>query len=43
MGSIKDGFHYLGVSYSPTQLENDTKAIYENDVQYIDNTGGGTI
>jgi retron-type reverse transcriptase len=26
MGSIRNGFHYLGVSYSPTQPENDTKS-----------------
>ena len=41
MGLIKDGFHYLGVSYSSTQPENKTEAIYANDVRYLDNMGGG--
>ena len=41
MGLIKDGFHFLGVSYSQTQPENDTKVIYANDVLYLDNMGGG--
>ena len=40
MGLIKDGFHFLGVSYSQTQPENDTKVIYANDVLYLDNMGG---
>ncbi len=41
IGLIKDGFHYLGVSYSPTQPENNTKVIYANDARYLDNMGGG--
>lgn len=40
MGSITDGFHYLGIQYSPTQTENITKVTPKNDVQYLDETGG---
>lgn len=40
MGLIKDGFHFLGVSYSSTQPKNNTKAIYANDAYYLDNMGG---
>lgn len=41
MGLVKDGFHYLGVSYSPTRLENSTKVVYANDACCLDNMGGG--
>ena len=44
MGLIKDGFHYLGVSYSSTQPENNTEVIYANDARYLDKMierGGG--
>ena len=40
-GLNKDGFHYLGVSYSSTQPENNAKVIYANDARYLDNMGGG--
>ncbi len=39
MGKIADGFHYLGIQYSPTQTENNTKVTQTNDVQYLDETG----
>lgn len=35
MGSITDGFHYLGIQYSPTQTENITKVTPKNYVQYL--------
>jgi RNA-directed DNA polymerase len=41
MGSITDGFHYLGIQYSPTQTENTTKVTHENDAQYLNEMGGG--
>ncbi len=41
MGSIKNGFHYLGIQYSPTQTENNTKVAQLNDVQYSVGIGGG--
>lgn len=41
MGSIKAGFHFLGILYSPTQTENITKVTHKTDVQYLDETGGG--
>lgn len=41
MGLIKDGFHFLGVSYSSTQPKNNTKVIYANDACYLDNMVGG--
>jgi retron-type reverse transcriptase len=42
MGLVKDGFHFLGVSYSSlTQPEKNTKVIYANDAQYLDHMGGG--
>lgn len=40
MGLVKDGFHYLGVSYSSTQPKNNTKVIYVNDVRFV-SIGGG--
>jgi RNA-directed DNA polymerase len=41
MGSIADGFHYLGIQYSPTQPENTTKETHNNDAQYLNGIGGG--
>jgi retron-type reverse transcriptase len=41
MGSIHNGFHFLGIQYSPTQTENNTGVISANDVQYAAETGGG--
>jgi RNA-directed DNA polymerase len=41
MGSIADGFHYLGIQYSPTQPENTTKVTHKNDAQYLNGIGGG--
>lgn len=40
MGSIKNGFHYLGIQYSPTQTENNTKVTQINDAQYSIEMGG---
>jgi hypothetical protein len=40
MGSIKNGFHYLGIQYSPTQTENNSEVAQLNDVQYSVETGG---
>ncbi len=31
MGSIDEGFHYLGIHYLPTRTEDNTKMIYAND------------
>lgn len=42
LGLIKDSFHYLGVSYSPTQLVSHTN-VYANDARYLSNMGGGRI
>jgi RNA-directed DNA polymerase len=42
MGSIADGFHYLGIQYSPTQPENTTKVTHKNDAQYLNGIGGGS-
>lgn len=41
IGLTKDGFHYLGVSYSPTQPVSNTNVVYANDVYYLSKTGGG--
>jgi hypothetical protein len=41
MSNIENGFHYLGIQNSPTQTENISKVTPKNDVQYLDETGGG--
>ncbi len=41
MGSITDGFHYLGIQYSPTRTENISNVAPKNDVQYLNVNGGG--
>ena len=48
MGSIKDGFHFLGIDYPGTQLLDHTNMTLANDgiiptnsVQYLDEYGGG--
>lgn len=40
IGSIKNGFHFLGINYSLTQPENNTKVTHANDVQYLNDMGG---
>lgn len=40
MGSIESGFHFLGVDYSPTRMENISKVTPKNDVQLLDEMGG---
>ena len=43
MGIIKNGFHYLGIQYSPTQTENNTKVAQIYDVRYSVGIGGGNF
>ncbi|HAT1869126.1 TPA: hypothetical protein ACJ5DT_003082 [Legionella pneumophila] len=41
MGLIKNGFHFLGINYSLTQPENNTKATRTKDVLYLNNIKEG--
>jgi hypothetical protein len=50
MGCINGGFHFLGIDYLPTRMEDNTNVTHANDaiissnnVHYLDEYGGGGV